>query len=95
MLERRFRTLRIVATWCVRQPSAFLPSSADEHVAEPVLEIGERANEIALVPEQRIAEVAVDDALANEVDQRIGLRVDVVLVEQHLGVLQHFAQVPT
>ena len=50
--------------------------------------------EIAFVPEQRIAEVAVDDALANEVDQRIGLRVDVVLVEQHLGVLQHLAQSP-
>ena len=57
---------------------------------------GRRTNgrDIVCSPSNRIAEVAVDDALADEVDQRIGLRVDVVLVEQHLGVLQHFAQSP-
>ena len=44
--------------------------------------------------EHRIDELLVEDVLLDEVDQRVGLRVDVVLVEQHLGVLEHLAQSP-
>jgi hypothetical protein len=67
-----------------------LALDGDEQVAEPLLELGERRHAVRPA-EQRVGELAVDHALLDEVDERVGLGVDVVLVEQHLGVLQHLA----
>ncbi len=47
-----------------------------------------------LLAEQRVGKLLVDDVLNNEVDQRIGLRIDVVPVEKNLGELQDLAQTP-
>ena len=52
-----------------------------QQVAEPLFQIGERPHEVLLVAKHHIAERPVDDPLANEVDQCVGLGVDVVLVE--------------
>ena len=64
----------------VRAPTVVvLALHGGEDVTEPAFEIGERAHEVVFVPEQLgIREFAIDHALANEVNQRVGLRVDVV-----------------
>ena len=39
-------------------------------------------------------EAAVDNALSDEIDQCVGLGVDVILVEKHFSVLENFAKTP-
>ena len=96
MLLRRFRTLRIVATWCVRQTSPPLPSTSmkskmarkhSSRSAKLCTWNGRPRSMLVLV-------LAADHPLGEEVDERVGLGVDVVPVEQHLGVLEHLAQAP-
>src|SRR6266540_848462 len=41
-----------------------------------------------------LVEDAIEHPLLDEVDQRVGLGVDVVAVEQNFGVLQNFAETP-
>ena len=92
----------------VREPIADLPDGRDmvgppalivlllqpaEHVAEPGIEVRERGYRVRPL-EHRIGEPLVEYVLLDEIDQRIGLRVDVVLVQQHLRVLQHLAETP-
>ena len=64
-----------------------------QHVAEPGVEIGERLHAVR-AGKAGLLEVLADDALADEVDERIRLRIDVVLVQQDLGELQHFTESP-
>ena len=93
MFESRLRTLRIVATWWVRQLwSSFFSSARSTSLNQA----SRSANDVHRVRplQHRVDEPLVEDVLLDEVDQRVGLRVDVVLVEQHLGVLQHLAQPP-
>ena len=42
----------------------------------------------------RIGVFVTHHPLREEVDERVGLRVDVVAIEQHFGVVQHFPQAP-
>src|SRR6266566_556393 len=64
-----------------------------EHIAEPGVEIGKRLNSV-LLAQKRVGELLVHDVLNDEVDQRIGLRIDVVPVEKDLCKLQDLAQAP-
>ena len=78
----------------VRAPALGVPRlHGAQDVAKPLLEIGERAHGVRAF-EHRVAELDVHHTLANEIDERIGLGVDVVLVEQDLRVLEHLAQPP-
>ena len=93
MFESRLRTLRMVATWCVRQLwSSFFSSARSTSLNHASRSANERDGVRPL--EHRVGEPLVEDVLLDEVDQRVGLGVDVVLVEQHLGVLEHLAQPP-
>ena len=94
MFESRLRTLRIVATWWVRQLWSSFFSSARSTSRN---QASRSANDVHRVRAARASDRRTrlsSDVLLDEVDQRVGLRVDVVLVEQHLGVLQHLAQSP-
>jgi hypothetical protein len=71
---------------CATIPSSSPP--ALQQVAEPCIEIGERLHAVRAL-RSRILELTLIDTLADEIDERIGLGVHVVLVEQHLGELQH------
>ena len=95
MFDRRLRTLRIVGD-VMGAPalSSSLPPWPDSTSRNHARDRRTTERDIACSAKQWIAELAVDDRAPDEVDQRVGLRVDVVLVEQHLGVLQHFAQSP-
>ena len=64
-----------------------------QHVLEPRVEVGERRDGVRAL-EDLVGESLVEHVLLDEIDQRIRLGIDVVLVEQHLGVLEHFAQTP-
>src|SRR6266568_7927796 len=44
--------------------------------------------------QHRIPEFLIDDVLLDEIDERIGFRVDVVLVQQDFGKLKNLAQTP-
>jgi len=56
--------------------------------------LSERLNLMVLRENPIGWELLVDDVLSDEIDQRIGLRVDVVLVEENLRVLENFAKSP-
>ena len=64
-----------------------------EDIAEPALEIGEGLHPV-LFAQHRVGEFLVDHVLGDEVDQRVGFGVYVILVEQDLGELQDLAQSP-
>jgi hypothetical protein len=78
----------------VRAPAlSVFPFHALQDIAEPGVEIGKGLNPV-LLAENGIAEFLVDDVFCNEIDQRVGLCVDVVLVEKDLGELENLAQSP-
>ena len=64
-----------------------------QDVAKPALEVSERLHAVR-GGEERIAEVLVHHALSNEVDEGVRLGVEVIAIQQHLGVLEHFPQPP-
>ena len=64
-----------------------------QHLPEPRIEIGERLNAM-YARKAGLLEILADHALPDEVDERVGLRVDVVFIQQHFGELQHLAQPP-
>ena len=94
MLASRLRTLRIVAMWCVRQMS---PRPAFSRPSKMLRNSRSRSANVSTrcVPAEPIVEIAPHHALGQEVDERVGLGVDVVPVQQHLGELQHFGRAPT
>ena len=63
-----------------------------ENRAEQGLEVGECLHAVAA--HQRIVEVLVQHAVGKEIDERVGFGVDVVLVEQHFGKVEDFAEAP-
>ena len=65
-----------------------------EQIAEPALEFSERLHAMCCGQVLRVGELLVNDALLDEIDERVGLRVDVVFVQRHLRVLEHFAKSP-
>ena len=70
------------------------PLQSAEQVAEPAFEVAERPHEMFRGQVLVVGEILVDHALLDELDQRAGLGVDIVLAEQHVGVLQDLAQAP-
>ena len=65
-----------------------------QQIAEPAFKVRERLHAVRRGTERGVLEILVHHAFTDEIDERIGLCVHVVLVEQHLGVLQHLAQAP-
>ena len=78
----------------VRAPAlSVLPFHPLKDIAEPGVEVGKRLNSV-LLAKNGIGELLVDDVFRYEIDKRIGLRIDVVLVEENLRELKNLAQAP-
>ena len=81
--------------WCVRQASLPAVFHAVQQVAEPLLEVGKRLDPIPLsVGQSLVGKIVIDDAVPDEVDQRVRLGIDVVAVEQHGGEAKDIRQAP-
>ena len=80
----------------VVRPPAVAPATRElepvEDRPEQPLQIGKRDH--AMHAAEPIFELLVHDPVGQEVDEGVGLGVDVVPVEQHLGVVEHLAQPP-
>ncbi len=70
--------------------------AARENVVEPVLQIPERANHVIAHHRltRRRAEPLVQDAVPNEIDERVRFRIEVIPREQDLGVLHDLFETP-
>ena len=69
------------------------PLEVVEDRAEELVQIRE-APHVKAAPEAAILELLPHHPLGEEVDEGVGLRVNVVPVEQHLGVVEHLAEPP-
>ena len=65
-----------------------------EDRAEELLEVGEALDHERPPAQHLVVVLAPHHPLGEKVDERIGLGVDVVAVEHHLGVVEHLAQTP-
>jgi hypothetical protein len=78
----------------VRAPAlSVLFFHALQDIPEPGIQIGKGLNPV-LLAQDGIGEFLVDHVFCNEIDQRVGLCIDVVLVEKDLSELENLAQTP-
>src|SRR5207247_5366983 len=63
-----------------------------ENRPEQPLQVGE--GDHAMRPAEPVVELLVHNAIGEEIDEGVGLRIDVVAVEQDLGVVEYLAQTP-
>ena len=65
-----------------------------EDRAEELLQIREALHLKRLAAQHLVLILPAHHPLGEEIDERVGLGVDVVPVEHHLGVVEHLAQAP-
>jgi hypothetical protein len=61
---------------------------------EEVLEVGKRLDRKGPGPEGLIQVFTPDHSLSKKIDEGVGLGIDVVPIEDHLGIVQHFTEPP-